>query len=238
MTLPECTQLAEAGHLYAVATPIGNLGDVSSRLFSIVNSCDLIACEDTRVTKKLLNRLNIVKDMISYRQETEQKETPKLLERLQNGESIALLCDAGTPTLSDPGFRIVRECKRFNIPVVPISGPSAFLTALSASGLPSNQFTFRGFLQQKSASRKRNFEALKESESTVIFYESSHRIEKFLSELSGILEPDRVICIARELTKQHETILTGKLSEVLNTFETLSHKGEFVILIAGKDYEL
>lgn len=238
MQLPQCKQKAEPGHLYIVATPIGNLGDISTRAAAILDSCDLIACEDTRVTHGLLHYLDIKKPTLSYRDANEKHQADFLLTQLQEGKSIALVSDAGTPTLSDPGFRIVRECRKNNIPVVPIPGPSALLAAVCASGLPSNDLRFVGFLPPKSAARKRFFEENKDSISTLALYESSHRIQKFIDELIEIHGGQRVICIAREITKLHETFLVGPISSIYEQFRTHSQKGEFVVLIAPKDFQL
>lgn len=232
-------QKAEPGHLYLVATPLGNLGDLSPRAISILSSVDIIACEDTRVTKKLLTCMGLdAPQLVSYRDENEIRQSPLLIEQLQSQKAIALVSDAGTPTVSDPGFRIVRECHKNNIPVVPIPGPAACITALCASGLPSNQFFFAGFLPPKSAARIRFFESHKESQTTVILYESCHRIEKFLNESLEVLGENRVLCIAREITKLHETIITAPLGQLHSQALSRSLKGEFVILIAPADFSL
>lgn len=236
--IPECKQKAEAGHLYIVATPIGNLSDITIRAISILDSCDLIACEDTRVSRGLLQHFGIDKPTISYRDANEREQTQFLLDELQKGKSIALVSDAGTPTLSDPGFRIVRACRKFEIPVVPIPGASALLAALCASGLPTNDFRFFGFLTPKSAARKRFLEEHKTVSYTLILYESSHRIEKFMDEMLELLEPSRIIALAREITKLHETFLVGEITHVHQTFQKQSHKGEFVILIAPNDFQI
>ncbi len=238
MQLPECKQTAEPGHLYIVATPIGNLGDITIRAASILNSCDLIACEDTRVTHGLLHYLGIKKPTISYRDANEKSQTEFLLSQLKEGKSIALVSDAGTPTISDPGFRVVRECRKLGLTVTPIPGASALLAAISASGLPSNDFRFVGFLPPKSAARKRFFIDNKDSESTLALYESSHRIQKFIDELIEVLGGQRVVCIAREITKLHETFLVGRIAEIYEPFQTRSQKGEFVVLIAPQDFQL
>lgn len=238
MQIPECKQKAEPGHLYIVATPIGNLSDLSIRAISILSSCDLIACEDTRVTGSLLHYLRIQKPTISYRDANEREQADFLVKELQNAKSIALVSDAGTPTISDPGFRIVRECRRLGLPVVPIPGPSALITALSASGLPTHDFRFFGFLTPKSAARKRFLEEHKQSSFTLILYESGHRIEKFMDEMLEILNPGHIVCLARELTKLHETFLVGEIATVHESFKKQSHKGEFVIIIAPNNFQL
>ncbi|PWU05547.1 MAG: 16S rRNA (cytidine(1402)-2'-O)-methyltransferase [Verrucomicrobia bacterium] len=238
MQLTECQQKAQPGHLYIVSTPIGNLSDITLRAISILDSCDLIACEDTRVTGNLLHYLKIQKPTISYRDENEKEQTYFLIEQLKNNKSVALVSDAGTPTLSDPGFRIVRECRRQGFPVVPIPGPSALLSALSAAGLPTNDFRFFGFLPPKSAARIRFLDSYKDASYTLILYESAHRIEKFMDEMLSILEPTRIICLAREITKLHETFLVGEVANVHLLFQKQSHKGEFVVLIAPRDFHL
>lgn len=238
MQLPECTQEAEAGHLYVVSTPIGNLGDITLRAASILASCDLVACEDTRVTGKLLRYLGITKPMLSYRDANEKAQAGHLVKELRGGKSVTLVSDAGTPTLSDPGFRVVRECRKVGLPVVPVPGASAMLGALAASGLPSNEVRFVGFLTPKSAARKRFLEENEGVEHTVVVYESSHRIEKFMGELVEVLGEDRVICMAREITKKHETFLVGRAGEVYEEFKERSQKGEFVVIIAPKGFEL
>lgn len=238
MELPDCQQNAEAGHLYVVATPIGNLSDITIRAISILRSCDLIACEDTRVTGRLIHYLGINKPMISYRDANEKQQAHYLIEQLKEGKSVALVSDAGTPTLSDPGFRIIRECRKLGLSVVPVPGPSALLAALSASGLPTNDFRFFGFLAPKSAARRRFFQEHQDASYTIVIYESSHRIEKFMEEILEVLGGNRVICLAREMTKLHETFLVGTLDEVQKQFKLHSHKGEFVIIIAPADFEL
>lgn len=238
MHLSECKQKAEAGHLYIVSTPIGNLSDITVRAAHILNSCDLIACEDTRVTGGLLHYLGISKPTLSYRDANEKQQAEYLVDQLKEGKSIALVSDAGTPTLSDPGFRVIRECRKLGIPVVPIPGASALLAALSVSGLPTNDFRFFGFLPPKSAARKRFFEEHRESLYSVIVYESSHRIDKFMDEILEVLGKNRVICLAREITKLHETFLVGAIGEIYSSFQKQSHKGEFVVIIAPTDFEL
>ena len=238
MKLPECTQEAEAGHLYVISTPIGNLGDITLRAAKILSTCDTIACEDTRVSRGLLSYLGIKKPLLSYRDANEKEQALQLVEKLKGGESVGLISDAGTPTLSDPGFRIVRECRRAGIPVVPVPGASAMLAGLAASGLPSNDVRFVGFLPPKSAARKRFFEEIKESEQTIILYESSHRIEKFMNDILEVLGGGRVICLGREITKKHETFLVGKIEFVYEKFINRSQKGEFVVIIAPKGFEL
>lgn len=238
MQIPECKQKAEPGHLYIVATPIGNLSDISIRAISILNSCDLVACEDTRVTGCLLHHFGIQKPTLSYRDANEIQQADFLIDELQKGKSIALVSDAGTPTLSDPGFRIVRACRKICLPVVPIPGASALLASLCASGLPTNDFRFFGFLTPKSAARRRFLEEHINASYTIILYESSHRIEKFMDEMLEILEPSRIISLGREITKLHETFLVGQITHIHASFQKQSHKGEFVIIIAPNNFQL
>lgn len=224
--------------LYLVATPIGNLSDISQRALDVLNGCDLIACEDTRTSGKLLKHYDIQKSLVSYHDHNEITQAQLLADKIEEETAIALISDAGTPTLSDPGFRIVRECHRRGLSVSPIPGPSAALTALCASGLPSDQFCYRGFLPPKSAARKRYFESIQSAEQTQIVFESNHRILKFLDDFLEIIGPERVICVARELTKLHETIVTGAAGEVSQRVHARSQKGEFVVVIAPANFSL
>ena len=224
--------------LYLVATPIGNLGDISQRALDILRSCDLIACEDTRTSGKLLSHFGIQKSLLSYHEHNEKTQAQVLADKVEAGQSVALISDAGTPTLSDPGFRVARECRKRSLPVSPIPGPSAALAALSSSGLPSDRFCYSGFLPPKSAARKRYFESIRNADQTHIVFESNHRILKFLDDFLEVLEPERVICVARELTKLHETIFTGPASEVAEKVRSRSQKGEFVVVIAPADFSL
>lgn len=228
-----------AGCLYVVATPIGNLGELCPRAVDVLATVDIVACEDTRVTAKLLRHAGTGhKELVSYRDENEHKLAGELAERIANGEQIALVADAGTPTLSDPGFRLVRECRRLGLTVRAVSGPSAVAAALSISGLPTDAFLFRGFLPPKSAARRRFLEEYQAFPHTLVLYESVHRVGKLVDEMLEILGGQRIICIARELTKLHETVLTGTLADVAERFREGTTKGEFVILIAPETYEL
>lgn len=229
---------AQARTLYVVATPIGNLSDISARALAILSTCDKIACEDTRVVLKLLNHLNIRKPLVSYRDENESSQALKLVEELKNGLSLALVSDAGTPTISDPGFRLVRLCRKEGIAVSPIPGPCAFIAALSASGLPSNAFFFAGFLPPKSAARVRFFEANRLAEHTLIVYESCHRILSFLEELTLVMGEERVIAVCREISKKFETFIVGPAGQVAAELKTRSHKGEFVVIVAPAAFQL
>jgi 16S rRNA (cytidine1402-2'-O)-methyltransferase len=238
MTQVEGEKLPLASGLYLVATPIGNLGDLSTRALEILNQCDMIACEDTRTSGKLLKHFEIKKPLVSYHEHNELYQASFLADKIESGTSIALISDAGTPTVSDPGFRIVRECRKRNLTVSPIPGPSAALAALSASGLPSDSFSYVGFLPAKSAARKRFFEEIQDTQRTHIVFESNHRILKFLTDFLEILGPNHVLCVARELTKLHETIFTGPASEVIESVKQRSTKGEFVVVIAPRNFEL
>ncbi len=224
--------------LYLVATPIGNLGDLSFRAVDILKHCDLIACEDTRTSGKLLKHFEIRKPLVSYHEHNEIQQATQLADKIESGTSIALITDAGTPALSDPGFRVVRECRKRELPVSPIPGPSAAMAALSASGLPSDSFCYVGFLPAKSAARKRFFSDIKDSQRTQIVFESNHRILKFLNDFNEVLGSDRVLCVARELTKLHETIFTGPAEKVIESVKQRSQKGEFVVVIAPSTFEL
>lgn len=224
--------------LYLVATPIGNLGDISQRALDILQRSDLIACEDTRTSGKLLSHFSIQNRLLSYHEHNEKAKARELADQIESGQSVALISDAGTPTLSDPGFRVVRECRKRGLLVSPVPGPSAALAALSSSGLPTDSFCYRGFLPAKSAARKRYFEAIRDADQTQIVYESNHRILKFLNELLDTLGPNRVICVARELTKLHETIFTGSADAVTDQVRSRSQKGEFVVVIAPADFSL
>ena len=232
--------MKETGTLTLVATPIGNLSDITKRSVEALQASTLIACEDTRVTGKLLSKLGIETHgrLVAYHDRNEIQLANDLASQIANGEHLALIADAGTPAISDPGFRLVRECRKRGLQVTTTPGVSAAITALSVSGLPSDQFLFAGFLAPKSAARKRFFESNKTRSYTIILYESCHRIEKFLNELVEILGPERCISVCRELTKLHETIFTGTAKEVREAVCNSSQKGEFVICIAKESFEL
>ena len=237
MVKPRVT--AEPGHLYVVATPIGNLNDLSDRARIILGSCDLIVCEDTRTCGRLLAHLEIdTPDLLSYHERNEKQRAPLIAERIASGKAVALVADAGTPTLSDPGFRLVRECRRRGLPVTPIPGASAVLAALCASGLPTHGFLFVGFLPPKKSARQRFFEKYQDFEYTLVLYESCHRIQKFMEDCVAVLGPNRMVCIAREITKRHETFHVGTSAAVKEQLKTACLKGEFVVLIADKDFQL
>ena len=228
----------QPGHLYVVATPIGNLADLTERARAILASVDLIACEDTRTTGTLLHRFGLHKELVAYHEHNETEAADRLAELIATGKSVAVVSDAGTPGLSDPGFRIVRACRRRQLPVVPVPGPSALVAVLSAAGLPTNGFLFAGFLPPKSAARITFLQKHHDFDYTLALYESCHRIDKFAAEIVETLGPDRVICIAKEVTKLHESFLVGLAADVQARLLKGSLKGEFVVLIAPKDFTL
>lgn len=230
---------AQPGHLYVVATPIGNLADITERAKIILQQVDIIACEDTRTTGTLLSRLEIPhKTLSAYHDHNETEAAERLCEQLAEGKSVAVVSDAGTPAISDPGFRLVRACRKRDIPVIPVPGANAVATVLCASGLPTNGFFFAGFLPPKSAARVRFFEKYRDFEYTIVLYESCHRIEKALNEIVATLGADRVIGVAKEVTKLHERFLIGPAGEVQSQLAQISRKGEFVLLIAPESFEL
>ncbi|MGB0184764.1 MAG: 16S rRNA (cytidine(1402)-2'-O)-methyltransferase [Opitutales bacterium] len=228
------------GCLILVATPIGNLGDISTRAQEALSQADCIACEDTRVTGKLLAKLGIDSkpELLSYRNENEKNLAQPLAERIAGGQKIVLVADAGTPAISDPGFRLVRACRQLGLPVTAVPGPCAAVTALALSGLPSDGFLFVGFLPPKRAARLRFFNEYQDFEYTIILYESCHRIAKCMDDLVETLGADRAISVGRELTKLHETVHSGPASEVRERVAQASQKGEFVITIAKNGYIL
>lgn len=217
------------GALVIVATPIGNLSDISQRALETLRTADLIACEDTRQTVKLLNHFGIQKPLVSYHDFNEEKKAAELGEKIRSGQTIALVSDAGTPGISDPGFRLVRYCREAGLTVQAIPGPNAAIAAISASGLPSDEFFFVGFLPSKKTARREKLESLRALRATLVFYESPHRIEGTLTDVLEILG-DREVCIARELTKLHEEFVFGKLSSIREKVKVL---GEFVVVVAG-----
>jgi len=219
------------GTLYLVATPIGNLEDITYRAVKVLTSVDLIAAEDTRKTKILLDHYHISKPMMSYYSYNEQTRAPQLIEKLLAGQSIALVSDAGTPGISDPAFHIVQQALENGIAIIPIPGPAAFIAALIASGLPTDRFVFEGFLPLKKG-RKTKFELLKSENRTIIIYESPHRIIKTLTDIQTALG-NRHVVIARELTKKFEEIVRGAVSSVLTELTKKSPRGEYVVIIEG-----
>jgi 16S rRNA (cytidine1402-2'-O)-methyltransferase len=218
------------GCLYIVGTPIGNLEDITLRALRILKEVDLIACEDTRHTQKLLNHYNIAKTLVSYHEHNEMTRSPELLIQLEQGAKIALVSDAGMPLVSDPGYRLVTLCVRHKILVIPIPGPSAMLAALAAAGLPSEEFLFIGFLPQRTGERRRALEHLRIEDRTMIFYEAPHRVAESIADAQEILG-DRPACIAREVTKLHEEFLRGRLSQLAESLAERPARGEITLVI-------
>jgi 16S rRNA (cytidine1402-2'-O)-methyltransferase len=223
---------ASGGVLYLVATPIGNLEDITLRALRVLREADQIAAEDTRHTQKLLTHYEISRPLVSYHEHNEVTRAPELIVALEQGAKIALVSDAGMPLVSDPGHRLVALCVRHHIPVVPVPGPSASLTALAASGLPNEEFLFVGFLPQRSGERRRALERLRIEDRTLILYEAPHRIAECVADAREILG-DRPACLAREVTKIHEEFRRGKLSEIEDTLRERPAKGEITLLIGA-----
>jgi 16S rRNA (cytidine1402-2'-O)-methyltransferase len=219
--------------LYVVATPIGNLEDITLRALRVLKEADLIACEDTRQTQKLLNHYGIVTRTTSYHQHNEMTRAPELVVELEQGARIALVSDAGMPGISDPGFRLISLAIRHQLPVVPIPGAAAFLAALVASGLPTDSFRFSGFLPAKRGQRRQILEGIQSSPRTQVFYEAPHRVKASVEDIVEVLGEERRIVLAREVTKIHEEFLRDRADEVLKTLRTRGPiKGEITLLIA------
>lgn len=218
--------------LYVVATPIGNLGDITLRAVEVLKSADVIAAEDTRRSGLLLKHLEIKKPFVSYHEHNEAARTVELVERLGRSENIALITDAGTPGLSDPGLRLIRECIKRELPFTIIPGASSILMALLGSGFSADKFSFRGFLPVKSGQRQRELRAAAERDETTIFFESPYRLTKTLSACIDII-PERQLCVARELTKKFEEFRRGTASELLAHYQARPPKGEIVLVISG-----
>lgn len=216
------------GKIYLVATPIGNLEDITFRAISILKDVDIIAAEDTRHTLKLLNYYEISKPLISYHRHNEDVKSDVLIEKLLNGQNIAIVTDAGTPGISDPGEEIVKEAIKNNIEIIPIPGACAFVNAIIASGLNTKQFSFYGFLPMNKKLRKKAFENILKENKTIIIYEAPHKLQKTLQDILENIGDINCV-IAKELTKIHETFFRGKISELINNFE--SPKGEYIILL-------
>ena len=219
--------------LSIVATPIGNLGDITKRALDTLQSCDAIVCEDTRVTGSLLQKLELPKkELISLHGYSKPEKADALVDRLQKDEHLVLVSDAGTPGISDPGYALVSRARAAEIQIEVIPGPSAFLAALSASGLPINQFVYMGFLPQKKG-RQTLLTSLPDEKRTIVFYESVHRIERTLNELAEYLnaQPDRAVVVARELTKMHEEIIQTTVADLPSIAENMTKKGEFVVIL-------
>jgi len=219
-----------SGTLYLVATPIGNLSDITHRALQVLRDVDLIACEDTRHTHKLLSHYGITTKTISYHEHNEQQRTAELIDLVKQGSSIAVVSDAGTPAVSDPGFRLVRAAIENEVPVVPVPGPSALISALVAAGLPTDEFFFAGFLPPKANARRTRLSELQSVPGTLIFYEAPHRLAATLKDAYEILG-ERDAVVARELTKVHEEIRRGRLSELSEHYDREDPRGEIVVLI-------
>ncbi len=222
-----------AGTLYLVATPIGNLGDISLRAEETLREADFIAAEDTRVTVKLLNHLDIKKPMVSYHRHNADTRGPELVDRLLAGESCALVTDAGTPAISDPGEDLVARCAAQDIPVVPIPGACAFVNALAVSGLPTVRFTFEGFLPMNKKNRRAHLESLAGETRTMVFHEAPHKLLSTLTDLRETFGADRRICLCRELTKLHEEVIRTTLGQAVDRYAGQPPKGEFVLVVEG-----
>ena len=226
---------SQGGILYLVATPIGNLGDLSLRAVEILKKAGIIACEDTRHSRTLLDHYGISGALFPLHEHNENTAAARLIERLHRGESVALVSDAGTPLISDPGFPLVRLARAEGIKVVPIPGPCALITALCASGLPANRFSFEGFPPRKSTARKTLFETLRDDPRTLVFYESAHRVKETLRDFGAVFPPERRLAIARELTKRFETIEASTVGEAPGLLERNPEmgRGEFVLVLEG-----
>src|SRR6266404_368397 len=218
--------------LYVVATPIGNLGDITLRALESLRSVDVIAAEDTRHSSLMLRHFDIKKPLVSFHEHNEAMRTAQLIERLAAGENVALITDAGMPGLSDPGARLVRECIKRGLPFTIVPGPSSILTALVGSGFDIEKFCFRGFLPVKSGQRQRELRAAAEREETTIFFESPHRLVKTLAAGADIM-PERRLCVARELTKKFEEFRRGTAAELLAFYSERAVKGEIVLVVEG-----
>lgn len=225
----------QAGALHVVATPIGNLGDLTLRAREVLASVDAICAEDTRHTRQLLGALGIERPLLALHEHNEADVAWKLVERLKAGDSLALVSDAGTPLVSDPGYRLVREVRAAGLRVIPLPGPCAAIAALSVAGLPSDRFCFEGFLPAKGSGRRERLTALAREPRTLVFYESSHRIEECLTDLVAIFGPEREAVLARELTKLFETVLGDTLGEIAGKVaaDENQRKGEFVLVVRG-----
>ena len=224
-----------SGTLYLVPTPIGNLGDISQRMADTLSGADFIAAEDTRVTVKLLNHLGIKKPMVPYHRHNCQDMGGVVADRLLAGESCALVTDAGTPAISDPGEELVARCVQLDIPVVAVPGPCALVTALAVSGQPTGRFTFEGFLPMNKKNRRARLEQLRGEERTLIFYEAPHKLAATLRDLADTLGPDRPVSLCRELTKLHEEVVRTTLEAAAERYRDEPPRGEFVLVVRGAE---
>lgn len=223
-----------AGKLYLVPTPIGNLGDISRRAAEILEAVDFIAAEDTRVTVKLLNHLGLRKPMVAYHRHNCETAGPAVLRRIEAGEGCALVTDAGTPAISDPGEDLVALCAAAGVEVEAIPGPCALTVALSVSGLPTGRFTFEGFLPQNKKNRRAQLDALADEERTMVFYEAPHKLRSTLDDLAAVFGPERPLAVCRELTKLHEEVLRLTVGEAQARYAAQEPRGEFVLVVAGR----
>lgn len=225
----------ELGQLYIVASPIGNLSDISERAISTLKKVDLIICEDTRHSQRLLNHLNISKPMHCLHVFNEGNKSQFLLDKLTAGLNLALICDAGTPLISDPGFPLIRLARRHGVNIVPIPGPCALITALCAAGLPTNKFIFEGFLPHKKTARLNALMPLLKEQRTLVFYEAPHRLLESLKDIQEVFGEDRELVVAKELTKSYETFYCGSVEDIVAQFQHNkdSLKGEYVIILQG-----
>lgn len=223
-----------SGTLYLVATPIGNLGDLSPRAVEILNRVDFIAAEDTRVTLKLLNHFGIKKPLISYFEHNRVQSGEKLILRLKSGENVALVSDAGMPAISDPGEDLVKLCAEAQVPVCVVPGPCAAVSAIAASGLSTQRFTFEGFLSTSNKSRAEHLESLREEKRTMIIYEAPHKLTATLEDLKRVLGGSRRLSLSRELTKLHEETIRTTIDGALELYESIPPKGEYVLVVEGK----
>jgi 16S rRNA (cytidine1402-2'-O)-methyltransferase len=230
-------QEPKPGTLYIVGTPIGNLEDITFRAVKILQGVDIIAAEDTRHTGRLLQHFQIKAPQISYHEHTHQSRIPELLNQLHDGKAIALVSDAGIPLISDPGYELVKACIEAQIPVVPIPGASAAITALSAAGLPTDKFVFEGFLPAKTQQRRSHLESIKIEQRTLIFYESPHRLQDTLQDLAETFGVSRQIVLARELTKLYEEFWRGTIAQALTYTAEREPQGEYTLVVAGSTSE-
>ena len=227
-----------AGMLYLVPTPIGNLGDISKRARETLESADFIAAEDTRVTLKLLNHLELNKPLVSYYEHNKSFKGEKILDRILAGETCALVSDAGSPAISDPGEDLVKQCAAAGIPVCAIPGPCAAITALSISAQSTGRFCFEGFLSTAKKSRREHLDSLKKEQRTMIFYEAPHKLLNTLQDMAEVFGVDRPISLCRELTKLHEEVVRTTLGEAVEKYTETPPKGEFVLIVAGAPEEI
>ncbi len=228
-----------AGRLFVIATPIGNRDDITLRAINVLREVDRILAEDTRHSRRLLDHLGIQRPMLALHEHNEDEASQRVIDLLLQGESLALISDAGTPLISDPGYPLVRQCREQGIAVIPIPGASAVIAALSVSGLPTDRFRFEGFLPRKQQARLTYLQTLRRETATVVFYESSHRIEESLKDIAEVMGAQRHVVVARELTKVHETVLAGAVGDVYARVcdDENQRKGEFVVVMAGMPAE-